>query len=137
MHTLYEVKWTEYERGWGFRPDGETYYLSKELAEKAIKDYWDSMPNDVPDCYSKPSQPTLVEVSEELYKSVAKEPIMEESNMEDPKNILMIRITHEGDDGLAIDCKGSPNLVLGMIARVRMELGIIENRVYEDLSKGN
>jgi hypothetical protein len=68
MFALYKVEWTEYERGWGYRPDGETYYISKDLADKAIKDYWAKMPEEVPDIYSKPSDPVLVEVTEEDFK---------------------------------------------------------------------
>lgn len=70
MFALYKVTWTEYERGWGCRPDGETYYTSKERAYKAIKTYWDGMPDTVPDCYSKPSDPELVEVDEEFYHEI-------------------------------------------------------------------
>lgn len=72
LYTLYRVEWTEYERGWGNRPDGTTYYPTKEIAVKKIKDYWDNRPKATPDCYSSPSEPVLVEVSEELYnKTVA------------------------------------------------------------------
>lgn len=70
MFALYKIEWTEYERGWGQRPDGETYYPSKELADKAIADYWNGMPKEVPDTYSKPSDPFLVEVTEEFYHKV-------------------------------------------------------------------
>ena len=70
MFALYEIQWTEYERGYGQRPDGESYYSSKELALKAIDDYWAKMPKEVPDCYSSPSDPKLVEVTEELYNSI-------------------------------------------------------------------
>lgn len=71
MFALYKIEWTEYELGWGNRSDGETFYKTKELAEKAIKEYWDNMPKEVPDCYSSPSDPKLVEVPEEIYKKYA------------------------------------------------------------------
>lgn len=72
LYALYKIEWTEYERGWGNRPDGTTYYPTKELAEKAVTDYWARMPKETPDCYSSPSEPVLVEVNEELYnKTVA------------------------------------------------------------------
>ena len=71
LYAVYQVKWTEYERGWGQRPDGETYYPTKEAADKAIKDYWDSMPSgSAPECYSSPGTPTLVEATKELYDKV-------------------------------------------------------------------
>jgi len=58
-----EVEWTEKERGWGQRPDGFTYYPSIEKAKAAIEKYWDKMPKDeVPECYSAPSEPKYVEV---------------------------------------------------------------------------
>jgi hypothetical protein len=73
MYALYEIKWTEYERGWGQRPDGETYYPTLEAANKAIKDHYDSQPDGpAPDCYTKPGTPKLVEVSGELYKLIHK-----------------------------------------------------------------
>lgn len=72
IYALYKIDWTEYERGWGQRPDGTTYYLTLEEAQQHIKEYWDSMPNEVQDCYSSPGKPTLVEVDEKLYDEVHK-----------------------------------------------------------------
>ena len=47
-------KWEESERGWGCRPDGFSLHLSYEGLARYIKFYWDSMPNEAPDEYSKP-----------------------------------------------------------------------------------
>lgn len=73
IFALYRIQWTEYERGWGCRPDGETYHCSREDADKYIKDYWAKMPDGpAPYEYSAPGTPTLVEVTEELYNKVMK-----------------------------------------------------------------
>lgn len=71
--ALYRIDWTEHELGWGSRPDGSSLHLSKEVADKFIADYWARMPDremGVPDCYSSPSEPFLVESSEELVATV-------------------------------------------------------------------
>jgi hypothetical protein len=73
MFAVYKITWTEYERGWGQRPDGYSYHVSKEFAEKYVKDYWKDMPKETPDEYSKPSEPVLAEVSEELFNQVQNE----------------------------------------------------------------
>lgn len=65
MPAAFAVNWTEYERGWGSRPDGHTLHVSKELAEKFVEDYWAKMPDDVPDEYSSPSPVFHVDVDQE------------------------------------------------------------------------
>ena len=71
MLAVYRVDWTEYESGWGHRPDGSTLHASKELANKYIKDYWDKQPSGpVPYEYTKPGDPYLFEVDLELLKKV-------------------------------------------------------------------
>ena len=72
IRAIYEVEWTEFERGWGQRPDGVSYHISLEEAETYIKKSWNPT-GPVPDCYSQPSKPKLTEVNEELYKLVQKE----------------------------------------------------------------
>lgn len=61
MNTVVAVNWTEYERGWGSRPDGHTFHLTFEDAEKYIAAYWDRQPLAVngmaPDDYSAPGEP--------------------------------------------------------------------------------
>lgn len=47
-------KWEESERGWGTRPDGYSLHLTEKDAENYIREYWDSMPDEVPDEYSCP-----------------------------------------------------------------------------------
>ena len=53
----YEVivqKWEESERGWGTRPDGFSLHLTDTDREAYIKEYWDRMPESVPEEYSRP-----------------------------------------------------------------------------------
>ena len=49
---VFEIEWTEYERGWGQRPDGYTYHPTEQIAQKYIDDYWAHMPKEVPDYFS-------------------------------------------------------------------------------------
>ena len=46
--------WEESERGWGVRPDGYSLHLTLSDRHQFIKEYWDTMPNYVPDTYSRP-----------------------------------------------------------------------------------
>lgn len=63
--------WLESERGWGCRPDGYTLHLTKSDRDAFVKAYWDRMPDEVPDEYSRPEgQPTLVDVDEATYEKV-------------------------------------------------------------------
>jgi hypothetical protein len=71
MKAVYAVNWTEYERGWGQRPDGHTLHLTKEDAKQYIDDYWKRQPKDVPDDYSSPGEPKLVEVDDSTYINVS------------------------------------------------------------------
>lgn len=75
IYSAYKIEWTEYERGWGQRSDGTSYYASKELAEKCAKDYDEKYNSEdsAPDEYTKPGKPVLVEVSKEVYNNVQKE----------------------------------------------------------------
>lgn len=67
MYAAYVVYWTEFERGWGQRPDGETVHKDKATAEAYIADYWKrekerNAGGGVPDIYSAPGDPRLEEV---------------------------------------------------------------------------
>lgn len=53
--TLIVQKWEESERGWGSRPDGFTLHLNEADRRAFIRAYWDTMPDEVPDEYSRPS----------------------------------------------------------------------------------
>lgn len=76
MNQLVCQKWEESERDWGVRPDGYSLHPSEEARERFIKGYWDRMPDEVPDEYSRPSgSPYLCEVDdEETYYSVCANP---------------------------------------------------------------
>lgn len=77
VRALYCIEWTEYERGWGQRPDGETYYATKEAAEAAYKEAFEGRTGSAPDYYVNPSKPKLVEVDEELYEKIMKRDLKE------------------------------------------------------------
>ena len=47
-------KWEESERGWGSRPDGYSLHLTDADRRAYITEYWDGMPDEVPDEYSRP-----------------------------------------------------------------------------------
>lgn len=73
----YKIDWTEYERGWGQRPDGSSLHLTKEAADTYIKEYWDSMPDrsqGVPDDYCAPGTPRFVEVTAEQIEQIMLSP---------------------------------------------------------------
>lgn len=76
MPMIWKVDWTESEAGWGQRPDGHTLHFSKEMADAYIKAHWDGMPATVPSCYSRPSEPYQIEVSD--YEAGV---VMEANNM--------------------------------------------------------
>lgn len=71
-YPLFAMSWTEYERGWGQRPDGYTFHASVEEFDRFLKDFYARLPQQVPDEYSKPdaSTPFVLMVSESLYNYV-------------------------------------------------------------------
>ncbi len=74
IYSVYAVEWTEYERGWGSRPDGVSLHKSKEAAEKYVSDYDKKYNNEssAPDEYTKGGTPELVEVSKKVHDEVMK-----------------------------------------------------------------
>ncbi len=48
-------KWEESERGWGVRPDGYSLHRTEEDRAAYVKAHWDSLPDEAPDEYSRPS----------------------------------------------------------------------------------
>jgi len=73
--AVYRIEWTETERGWGQRPDGYSLHASRKDADEYIGKHWDRMhelygPESVPDEYSFPDNPRLVEVNEKTFKEV-------------------------------------------------------------------
>lgn len=60
--------WTEYELGWGSRPDGCSLHLGEADHKKFCEAYWKKMPANAPDEYSTENgKPFLAVVNTELY----------------------------------------------------------------------
>jgi hypothetical protein len=68
MNTGVRIDWTEYERGWGNRPDGTTLHRTMEVAKSYIENHWSNQPNKAPDEYSSPGTPRIVQISDFLYE---------------------------------------------------------------------
>lgn len=74
-HFVICQEWLETERGWGTRPDGyslhliRTDLLLKDADVRAfIREYWESMPDEVQDEYSKPcGEHYVCEIDGETY----------------------------------------------------------------------
>jgi len=62
--TAVFVDWTEYERGWGCRPDGCSVHLSMEEWKRYYEKYKKSLPKEVPHEYSRPDNPQPVSVTD-------------------------------------------------------------------------
>ena len=69
-------KWTEYERGWGSRPDGTSLHLTDKNYKLFVEDYLvkerqRNSSGKVPDEYTTfDSNPTIVQISDKLYKKL-------------------------------------------------------------------
>lgn len=70
--TVYGISWTEFERGWGCRPDGWSLHKSEEDVSKYLENYRKSLPKSAPDEYSTSDSEKgkLIIVSESLYRKV-------------------------------------------------------------------
>jgi hypothetical protein len=67
MHWVYKIEWTEYEPGWGCRPDGCSYHETKEAADEFIKEHLGKITHSKSADYSRPGTPNLVEVDDSMY----------------------------------------------------------------------
>lgn len=66
-------EWEESEYGWGTRPDGVSLHKDLESYKLFVKEYWDSMPKEVPNEYSRPcGSPLDVYVDCETFDKVMK-----------------------------------------------------------------
>lgn len=66
-------KWEESECGWGQRPNGFSIHLTDADREDFIRDYWDRMPDKVPDEYSRPAgTPYMATVDTKTFTKVKK-----------------------------------------------------------------
>ncbi len=71
VHLVIRQDWLESERGWGIRPDGYSLHLTEADRQAYIREYWDRMPDAVPDEYSAPNgDPKPVEIESELYEEL-------------------------------------------------------------------
>ena len=71
MNNAICQKWEESERGWGIRPDGYSLHLNEEDRKQYIEDYWDRMPDEVPDEYERPSgEPYITTVDDETLEEI-------------------------------------------------------------------
>lgn len=72
QNDFVRMDWTEFERGWGQRPDGTSFHSSREEFSSFLKDFLEKEaqrnPGGVPDEYSRPSwgTPKSTLVSEEF-----------------------------------------------------------------------
>jgi len=74
VYMAWAIQWTEYERGWGCRPDGTSFHKTKKSAQEFIRQYWKRQPGGVPDEYTSPGTPHGVIIrSEDLKKRIEKE----------------------------------------------------------------
>lgn len=70
-YAVIRQDWDESERGWGVRPDGYSLHLTEAHRKEFVREYWDRMPDEVPDEYSCPSgPPSLVNVDDDIYRLV-------------------------------------------------------------------
>lgn len=74
MNKAYLDTWTESERGWGSKPDGCSIHLTEEDYKAFVQDYWDGMPEETPDEYTRPDK-NLKEVvlSDALFEKLNKQ----------------------------------------------------------------
>jgi hypothetical protein len=67
-------KWEESEKGWGTRPDGFSLHLSLGGLRRYVKEYWEGMPDEAPDEYSRPcGTPYIAGVSQNLVRRMITE----------------------------------------------------------------
>jgi hypothetical protein len=72
MNTVLLETWTESERGWGQRSDGCSLHKNKDDYQKYVEKYWEGMPSETPDEYSRPDKNLReVVVSDELFEQVS------------------------------------------------------------------
>lgn len=71
--SVVKQDWEESERYWGVRPDGYSLHKTVEDCSNFIKEYWDSMPDAIPDEYSRPcGKPYLLDVSKDIYRKITR-----------------------------------------------------------------
>lgn len=66
VNAIYAMNWTEYERGWGPRPDGVSLHASKEAAFR----FRNQMEADYGDCYTRGEDPRLIVATNEMVEAL-------------------------------------------------------------------
>lgn len=70
-YIVWRQDWEESELGWGVRPDGYSLHLTQEQAKRFAKEYWSTMPRDVPSEYSRESgSPYKTLVNNKTYEEI-------------------------------------------------------------------
>lgn len=70
-YLVFCQKWEESERGWGTRPDGYSLHCTIQDVGNYIREYWNSMPDEVLDEYSRPDgNPYPCFLDRETYEKV-------------------------------------------------------------------
>lgn len=75
MATVVCQKWLESEQGWGQRDDGYSLHLTEADRVAYCKEYWETMPKEVPAEYSREDGgPRLLDIptDEKTYKDLFK-----------------------------------------------------------------
>lgn len=73
MKEAYMIPWEESERGWGTRPDGCSLHTSEEESRLFVKEYNDTLPDEVQDEYSRPAgKVRKVQLADEIHERLEK-----------------------------------------------------------------
>lgn len=73
LEEVVYVSWEESERGWGVRPDGCSLHKTESDFDTFLEKYWDTMPDEVPDEYSRPAgEPMKAYVTKTIYERIKK-----------------------------------------------------------------
>lgn len=73
MPDVLRQNWLESERGWGTRPDGYSLHMNKVHRDQFVEDFNATLPDEVPDEYSRPDgKPFVTTVDEATFAEVKK-----------------------------------------------------------------
>lgn len=100
MTKLFAMGWTEYESGWGSRPDGFTLYKTKEAAKKHILE---SEKNKKYECFSAPSLDALLVINMNTPIDFGERDVIWETNA----NFLGFKTNVDNDGNINKDKNGN------------------------------
>lgn len=107
MATGYLLSWTEFERGWGQRPDGYSLHATPEGCAQYLKDFYGRRkPGPAPDEYEEPDSqtPRAVEISEELGTALG-HACKDNGGVRLWRNDVIIAKAKSGRDAVALDAR--------------------------------